>query len=118
MADCSVQIADYFFGGVVASGCGVVAPVGAAVPVGAVVPAGVGVTPGAFGAVMGATGAVPLTTDDEPPRPMIDKAIAPSMKSTDRIAVALDRTVAPARAPNADWLLPPPNAAAMSPLPC
>ena len=49
---------------------------------------------------------------------MIDSAIAPSMNSTARIAVAFDSTVAPARAPNADWLLPPPKAAAMSPLPC
>ena len=91
----------------------VVAPVGAVVPAGAAagvagVPAGDGLTAGGFGALIGATGAVPLTTDPEPPRPMIDSAIAPSMKSTDRIAVAFDSTVAPARAPNADWLPPPP----------
>ena len=40
------------------------------------------------------------------------------MKSAARTAVAFDSTVPLARAPNADWLLPPPNAAAMSPLPC
>jgi hypothetical protein len=49
---------------------------------------------------------------------MIASAIAPSMNSAASTAVAFDNTVAPARAPNADWLLPPPNAAAMSPLPC
>src|SRR6185436_9167778 len=84
--------------------------------------AGVVVAPGVAGAVTGGFGAggagVPLTTDPEPQRPMIDSAIAPSMKSTDRIAVAFDSIVAPARAPKADWLLPPPKAAAMSPLPC
>src|SRR3954462_10162224 len=114
IADCSIQRADYCFGGVVVpAGAVVVAPV-AGVPGGV----GVGVTVGAFGALIGATGAVPLTTELEPPRPMIDSTNAPTMKSTDRIAVAFDSTVAPARAPNADWLLPPPNAAAMSPLPC
>src|SRR5260221_8722684 len=94
----------FYFGG-----CGGVARVGAVA----------GVVAGAFGALRGAGGgAVPLTTELEPPRPMIDSAIAPSMNSTERMAVAFERTVAPARAPNADWLLPPPKAAAMSPLPC
>jgi len=42
-----------------------------------------------------------------------------SMKRTAKIVVIFDRSVAPARAPNAVWLLPPPNALAMSPpLPC
>jgi hypothetical protein len=40
------------------------------------------------------------------------------MNTTASTAVAFVSTVAPARAPKADWLLPPPNAAAMSPLPC
>ena len=55
--------------------------------------------------------------DPELPRcPTIASASAPSMKSPARTAVAFESSVAPARAPNADWLLPPPNAAAMSPL--
>ena len=41
------------------------------------------------------------------------------MNSTAHTVVARDSTVAPLRAPNAAWLLPPPNALAMSPpLPC
>ena len=60
---------------------------------------------------------MPLTTDLDPvPRvPMIDKVSAINMKSTAVTAVALVSTVAPARAPNAAWLLLPPNALAMSP---
>jgi hypothetical protein len=79
--------------------------VGAVAGGGVVVPdgAGVVVAPGVAGAVTGGFGAggawVPLTTELEPPRPMIDSAIAPSMKSTERIAVAFDSTVAPPRAP-------------------
>lgn len=92
---------------------------GGAVVVGAAAGVVTGAVSGAFGALIGAGGgAVPLTTDPEPPRPMIDSAIAPSMNKTDRMAVAFDKTVAPARAPKADWLPPPPKAAAMSPLPC
>jgi hypothetical protein len=50
---------------------------------------------------------------------MTPSAIAPIMNSTPRIEVALVSTVAPARAPNAVWLPPPPNALAMSPpFPC
>jgi hypothetical protein len=50
---------------------------------------------------------------------MIASANAPSMNRTANAAVSLDSTVAPARAPNAVWLLPPPNALAMSPpFPC
>ena len=50
---------------------------------------------------------------------MIASANAPSMNNTAKIVVTLDRIVAPPRAPNAVWLLPPPNALAMSPpLPC
>jgi hypothetical protein len=50
---------------------------------------------------------------------MTPSAIAPSMNSAPSTAVALVSTVAPARAPNAVWLPPPPNALAMSPpLPC
>jgi hypothetical protein len=67
----------------------------------------------------GAGGAAePLTTDPGPRCPMMANASAQIMKSPARTAVAFESTVAPARAPNADWLLPPPNAAAMSPLPC
>src|SRR4029077_19901744 len=91
---------------------------GAVLPVGAVAGVVAGAVTGGFGAAIGAGACVPLTTDPAPPRPMIDSAIAPSMKSTERIAVAFDSTVAPARAPKVDWLLPPPKAAAMSPLPC
>ena len=41
------------------------------------------------------------------------------MNSTAATVVARDSTVAPARAPNAAWLLPPPKALAISPpLPC
>jgi len=50
---------------------------------------------------------------------MIASARAPTMKSTEHTAVIFDNSVAPPRAPNAVWLLPPPNADAMSPpLPC
>jgi len=80
---------------------------------------GVGGFAGATGAGLGAAGAAaPLTTEPGPRWPMIASAIAPIMKSAASTAVAFDSTVAPERAPNADWLLPPPNAAAMSPLPC
>src|SRR5262245_64472214 len=83
--------------------------------------AGVGVS-GAFtgepGTLDGGGGAAPLTIEPGPRCPMIASASAPTMKMTARTVVAFDSTVAPARAPNADWLLPPPNAAAMSPLPC
>ena len=77
-----MQSSDYCFG--------VVEPVGAGAPAGAgVVVAGVVVAGAVIGAFAGAGGAaVPLTTDPEPPRPMIDSAIAPSLNSTDRIAVA------------------------------
>jgi hypothetical protein len=52
-------------------------------------------------------------------RPTTPSPKAPSMNSVARTVVALVRKVAPARAPNAVWLLDPPNAAAMSPpLPC
>jgi len=53
-----------------------------------------------FGVVAGAGGGagVPLTTELEPPRPMIERIIAVSMNSTARIAVAFDSTVAPERA--------------------
>ena len=72
------------------------------------------------GAVIGAGAGpgVPLSSEPGPRWPTTDRTIAPTMNSAARIAVAFDSTVAPARAPNADWLLPPPNAAAMSPLPC
>src|ERR1019366_9431908 len=87
----------YYFGGVVGVGGGVAsAPLGTA----------------------GGPG-VPLTSEPGPRCPMIASASAPSMNNTAKIVVAFDSTVAPPRAPNAVWLLPPPNALAMSPpFPC
>ena len=76
---------------------------------------------GALGAAAGCAGpGVPLRTDPVLPRwPIIASASAPSMNSTANTVVILESSVAPARAPNAVWLLPPPNALAMSPpLPC
>ena len=94
---------------------------GAGDPVGAA-GAGVGVVPvgaGFAGTLSGlGGGADPLTTDPGPRWPMIASASAPIMNKAASTAVAFESTVAPARAPNADWLLPPPKAAAMSPLPC
>src|SRR5262245_46898738 len=96
-------------------------PVAGVVVAGVVDGEGAGVS-GAFcgepGTLDGGGGAEPLTSDPGPRCPMIARASAPSMNNTASTVVALDSTVAPARAPNADWLLPPPNAAAMSPLPC
>jgi hypothetical protein len=46
------------------------------------------------------------------------RASDPIMNAAASPAVTLDNNVAPVRAPNAELLLPPPNAAAMSPLPC
>ena len=84
--------------------------------------AGAGVAPvgaGFAGALTGlGGGADPLITEPGPRWPMIASASALIMNAAARTAVAFESTVAPARAPNADWLLPPPNAAAMSPLPC
>jgi hypothetical protein len=74
-----------------------------------------------FGASIGAAGGAPTPRISEPgPRwPMTPRMIAPSMNSTPSTVVALVSTVAPARAPKAVWLPPPPNALAMSPpLPC
>jgi hypothetical protein len=69
-----------------------------------------------FGAPTGGGAGVPLNTDPEDPRwPMIESANANIMKSAAKIAVAFVSTVAPDRAPNAAWLLLPPNALAMSP---
>src|SRR5581483_4678228 len=94
----------YFAGGVGAAGADEGAGAGAGVP-------GAGVAGRGAGA--------PLTTDAGPRCPMIDNTSAPSMNSTASTVVALVSTVAPVRAPNAAWLLPPPKALAMSPpLPC
>ena len=71
-----------------------------------------------FGMLSGLGGADPLMIDPGPRWPMMASASALIMNNAARTAVAFDSTVAPARAPNADWLLPPPKAAAMSPLPC
>src|SRR5262245_14332090 len=98
------------------SGAGVAGvPVAGGVDAGAGVVAGGGVVAGA-----GAGGAgVPPTTDPGPRWPMMARTSAPSMNSTANAVVILDSSVAPPRAPNAVWLLPPPNALAMSPpLPC
>src|SRR5262245_60419269 len=83
---------------------------------------------GAPGGVFGAAGAgaffaggaaVPLKTELGPRSLMIPRIIAQSMKSTAQTVVARVNSVAPARAPKAVWLLPPPNALAISPpLPC
>ena len=108
-------------------GAGVVGVVGAGVagaelPGAGADPAGAGVVGaagvGVAGALTGLGGAAPLMMDPGPRCPMMASASAPTMNSAASTAVAFDSTVAPARAPNADWLLPPPNAAAMSPLPC
>jgi len=86
---------------------------GAPVPPVAAGVAGAGAEAGGRGA------AVPPTTELGPRWPMIARASAPSMKSTEHTAVTFDSSVAPPRAPKAVWLLPPPNADAMSPpLPC
>src|SRR5262249_10761991 len=87
--------------------------------------AGFGAGAEAAGLCAGAAGADcdngvrPPSTELGPRWPRIPSAIAPITKRIAQIAVARDRTVAPLRAPNAAWLLPPPNALAMSPpLPC
>jgi hypothetical protein len=74
-------------------------------------------TGGAMGleAADGAGAGVPLTTDPDPRCPMMDSASANSMNSTAATEVALVSSVAPERAPNAAWLLLPPNALAISP---
>ena len=83
---------------------------------------GAGADPGGAGFAGALTGlgggADPLITEPGPRWPMIASASALIMNAAARTAVAFESTVAPARAPNADWLLPPPKAAAMSPLPC
>ena len=58
---------------------------------------------------------MPLTTELVPRWPMIDSASARIMNKAAAIDVALVSSVAPERAPNAAWLLLPPNALAMSP---
>src|SRR6266699_2006900 len=86
-------------------------------------------TPGATGAFVGGTvagvdgcvnGVRPPSTELGLRLPMMPSASAPTMNRIAAIVVARDSTVAPLRAPKADWLLPPPpNALAMSPpLPC
>jgi len=108
------------FGGVVGgvAGAGAGAPEG--VDAGAV--AGVDVDAGAgalAGAGLGGGGVEPLNTDPGPRWPITARTRAPSMNATAKPVVSLVRRVAPARAPKAVWLLPPPNALAMSPpLPC
>ena len=64
----------------------------------------VGTGAGAAGALNGRGGADPLIIDPGPRCPMIASASAPSMNSTASTAVALERTVALARAPNAELL--------------
>ena len=103
-------------GGVAGAGAGAPEGAGAGAVAGVDVDAGAGVLAGAG---FGGGGAEPLTTDPGPRWPMMASASAPSMNSTAKPVVAFVSSVAPARAPNAAWLLPPPNALAMSPpLPC
>ena len=99
-------------GGVAAGGvAGVVDPDAAGAP-------GVAGADGA-GAGAGAGPGVPLMIDpDVVCWPMIASASAPIMNAAARPAVSFDNSVAPVRAPNAELLLPPPKAAAISPLPC
>ena len=99
---------------------GALGAAGAPEPAGALDPAGP-LGAGPLGAAAGAGGAVvPLTTDPVLPRcPMMARASALSMNNTAKTVVIFDSSVAPPRAPNAVWLLPPPNALAMSPpFPC
>jgi hypothetical protein len=71
------------------------------------------------GAGLGGGGVEPLSTDPGPRWPITARNRAPSMNATAKPVVSFVRRVAPVRAPNAVWLLPPPNALAMSPpLPC
>ena len=109
-------------GGVVGAGAGVPAGAGALDGAVAGAVAGVDVDAGAgvlAGAGFGGGGVEPLNTDPGPRWPITARTRAPSMNATANPVVSLVRRVAPARAPNAVWLLPPPNALAMSPpLPC
>ena len=90
------------------------APVVGAAGAGLVVPAGPGAVSGAGFAAAGGAG-VPLTTEPAPRWPMIDSASARSMNNAAAIDVAFVSSVAPDLAPNAAWLLLPPNALAISP---
>ena len=65
--------------------------------------------------VDGGGAGVPLTTELVPRCPMMASESANTMKRIAATAVALVSTVAPVRAPNAAWLLLPPNALAISP---
>jgi len=68
-----------------------------------------------LGAAAGGGAGMPLTTDPDPRCPIIESVSANSMKRTAATEVAFVSSVAPERAPNAAWLLLPPNALAMSP---
>jgi hypothetical protein len=70
---------------------------------------------GTAGLAAGGGADVPLTTELPPRWPITESVNANSMNSTAAIDVALVSSVAPDRAPNAAWLLLPPNALAMSP---
>jgi hypothetical protein len=106
----------YFAGaaGVVVAG---VVEAGADVAAGAAGAAGFGAVEAGKGAGFAADGGagVPLKIEPVPRWPMIDSASARIMNSAAAIDVAFVSTVAPERAPNAAWLLLPPNALAMSP---
>jgi hypothetical protein len=67
------------------------------------------------GLAAGAGADVPRTTELVPRCPSTDRVNAKSMNKTAAIDVALVNSVAPDRAPNAAWLLLPPNALAISP---
>src|SRR6266478_9109046 len=74
---------------------------------------------GVAGWVFVCDGLIPCRTEFEPLPPreaMMESVIEVNMKITVDHVVALERTVAEPRGPNAVWLPMPPNAAAMSPL--
>lgn len=67
----------------------------------------------------GAGPSMPLTTEPGPCRPIMASTSAPNTNPTPSTVVALVKTVALPRVPNAVWLPLPPKALAMSPpLPC
>jgi hypothetical protein len=87
---------------------------------GAGVVAGAGVTGAGVAGFVAAGGAGTEPMTDPGPRVLtIDRASAPAKNRLALTQVTLVSRVAPVRAPKAAWLLPPPNAEAMSPaLPC
>src|SRR6187455_2827064 len=103
-----------YFAGAGVAGAGVVAGFSTGAAGLAEEVAGLAGAAGAAGALAGRP-LRPPNTEPGPRWPRIPRASAPKMNSTNPIVVALESTVAPVRAPNAAWLLPPPKALAMSP---